>query len=84
MARRLPNERDRDRRRRPPCPERRPDRLGAAVWYPRLAPGTPTERAHWRVIGRGEGIHWRDGENVSVVGILAGQPTGESQAWLKR
>ena len=71
MARPLPNERDRDRRRRRPCPERRPDRLGAAVWYPRLAPG------------RGEGLHWPDGENVSVLGIVAGQPTGESQAWLK-
>ena len=50
-----------------------------------MARRLPNERdAHWRVIGRGEGIHWRDGENVSVVGILAGQPTGESQAWLKR
>jgi len=24
-------------------------------WYPRLAHGTPAERAHWRLIGRGEG-----------------------------
>ncbi len=28
------------------------------TWYPRLAHGTPTERAHCRLIGEGEGVHW--------------------------
>jgi hypothetical protein len=28
------------------------------AWYPRLVLGTPDERAKWRLIGRGEGIHW--------------------------
>jgi hypothetical protein len=55
------------------------------AWYPRLAHGTASERAHWRVIGRGEGVHWPDlDEDISVEGVLAGRPSGESQASLKR
>lgn len=55
------------------------------VWYPRLAHGTPEERNHWRLIGRGEGIHWPDlDEDLSVEGLLAGRPSGESQRSLKR
>ena len=55
------------------------------VWYPRLARGTASERAHWRVIGRGEGVHWPDlDEDIGVEGVLAGHPSGESQASLKR
>lgn len=30
------------------------------VWFPRLAHGTPAERANWRLIGAGVGIHWPD------------------------
>ena len=59
------------------------------AWYPRLAHGTAAERSSWRLIGRGEGIHWPDlDEDISVEGMLAGRPSGESQAslqqWLKR
>ena len=50
------------------------------AWYPRLLHGTPAERAHWRLIGRGEGIHWPAlDEDISVEGLLAGRPSGESQ-----
>ena len=50
------------------------------AWYPRLAHGTPAEREHWRLIGRGEGIHWPDlDEDISVDGLLGGRPSGESQ-----
>ena len=50
------------------------------AWYPRLAHGTLAERGHWRLIGRGEGIHWPDlDEDISVDGLLAGRPSGESQ-----
>ena len=50
------------------------------AWYPRLLHGTPAERARWRLIGRGEGIHWPDlDEDISVEGLLAGRPSGESQ-----
>jgi hypothetical protein len=55
------------------------------VWYPRLLHGEETERANWRMIGRGEGIHWPDlDEDISVEGLLAGRPSGESQKSLKR
>lgn len=55
------------------------------AWYPRLLHGTAEERARWRIIGRGEGIHWADlDEDISVVGLLAGRPSGESQRSLGR
>jgi hypothetical protein len=55
------------------------------AWYPRLAHGTIAERAHWRFIGDGEGIHWPDlDEDISVEGLLGGRGSGESQASLKR
>ena len=55
------------------------------AWYPRLAHGRPAERANWRLIGRGEGIHWPDlDEDISVEGLLAGRRSGESQASLTR
>jgi hypothetical protein len=58
------------------------------AWYPRLAHGTPLERRDCRLIGGGEGIHWpRLDEDISVEGLLAGQPSGESapslRKWLK-
>lgn len=54
-------------------------------WYPRLAYGTPAERAVWRLIGRGEGIHWPGlDEDISVEDLLAGHRSGESQRSLKR
>jgi hypothetical protein len=55
------------------------------LWFPRLANGTPKERKRWRLLGRGEGIHWPDlDEDISVANLLAGQPSGESQTSLKR
>jgi len=40
-------------------------------WFPRLANATPTERAHWELIGQGVGIHWPDvDEDVSVPRLL--------------
>src|SRR4029077_15655589 len=55
------------------------------VWYPRLLHGNKRERARWRFIGRGIGIHWPalDGD-ISVEGLLAGRRSGESQSSLKR
>ena len=55
------------------------------TWYPRLAHGSEAERAHWRLIGEGEGIHWPDlDEDVSVEGLLAGRRSGETQFSLRR
>jgi hypothetical protein len=50
------------------------------VWYPRLSHSTLDERRNWRLIGRGEGIHWPDlNEDISVANLLAGKRSGESQ-----
>jgi hypothetical protein len=58
--------------------------IAPLVWFPRLAHATATERNHYRLIGRGLGIHWEDlDEDISVEGLLAGRPSGESQASLK-
>jgi hypothetical protein len=59
------------------------------AWYPRLLHGSSVERKRWRRIGRGVGIHWEDlDEDISVEGLLAGKPSGESQAsfgkWLAK
>jgi hypothetical protein len=55
------------------------------AWYPRLLHGQPGERANWRLIGQGEGIHWPDlDEDISAENILFGQPSGESQRSLSR
>ncbi len=55
------------------------------AWYPRLAHGTAEERADWRLIGGGRGVHWPGvDEDVSVANLLAGQPSAESQSSFKR
>tara|TARA_R110002124_G_scaffold9586_7_gene49230 strand:- start:1928 stop:2188 length:261 start_codon:yes stop_codon:yes gene_type:complete len=42
-------------------------------WFPRLRDASDADRANWRLIGRGEGIHWPAiDEDVSVRGLLAG------------
>ncbi len=58
------------------------------AWYPRLLHGAARERANWRLIGGGEGVHWPDlDEDISVENVLLGHPSGESQRsfkqWLK-
>jgi hypothetical protein len=53
-------------------------------WYPRLESANPEEKANWRLIGKGQGIHWEDiDEDISIEGLLAGKPSGESQASFK-
>ncbi len=55
------------------------------AWYPRLVHADETERNNWRLVGRGQGIHWDDvDEDVSVEGLLAGRSSGESQQSFKR
>jgi uncharacterized protein DUF2442 len=55
------------------------------AWYPRLAHGTSAERANWRLIGRGEGVHWPDlDEDLSVDSLLAGRASQESQSSLDK
>jgi hypothetical protein len=55
------------------------------AWFPRLLHSTKQERNNWRLIGRGQGIHWEDvDEDISVEGLLAGRPSGESQESFKK
>jgi hypothetical protein len=50
------------------------------VWYPRLLHGTLAERKNFRLIGRGQGIHWSDlDEDISINNLLLGQRSNESQ-----
>lgn len=50
------------------------------TWYPRLLNGSKKERANFRIIGGGEGIHWPDlDEDISVENILSGKISSESQ-----
>lgn len=54
-------------------------------WFPRLLNASSKERNNWRFIGKGHGIHWIDiDEDISVEGLLAGRPSGESQASFKK
>ncbi len=55
------------------------------AWFPRLLHATPEERKNWRLIGKGQGIHWEDiDEDISVEGLLTGRQSGESQESFKK
>ena len=55
------------------------------AWYPRLLHASSAERANWRAIGRGEGIHWPDlDEDISVESLLAGRRSGEKPESFRR
>jgi len=55
------------------------------AWFPRLEHGSPAERANWRLIGGGQGVHWPDlDEDISVESLLAGRQSGESRESLRR
>lgn len=58
------------------------------AWYPRLSHANLQERNAWKMIGKGQGIHWPAiDEDISVDNLLAGQASTESQqsfkAWLQ-
>jgi hypothetical protein len=55
------------------------------AWFPRLQHGSQAERDNWRIIGAGDGINWPDlDEDISVAGLVAGRPSGESPQSLKQ
>ena len=55
------------------------------AWYPRLVHATAAERATWRLVGGGRGIHWPAvDEDVSVANLLSGHPSAESQSSLRK
>ena len=45
------------------------------AWSWRLSEATPEQRANFRLIGTGQGVHWPDlDEDLSVEGFLRGVP----------
>ena len=45
------------------------------AWSWRLSEATPVQRANWRLIGDGHGVHWPDvDEDLSAEGMLNGVP----------
>src|SRR6266511_4247249 len=45
------------------------------AWSWRLSEATPKQRANFRLIGAGQGVHWPDvDEDISVEGMLQGIP----------
>ena len=54
-------------------------------WFPRLAYGTPQERANFQISGAGYGVHWPDlDEDIGVEGLLLGKKSAESQTSIER
>jgi hypothetical protein len=55
------------------------------AWFPRLMHSSERERNNWRLIGKGQGIHWEEiDEDISVEALIAGKPSGESQESFKK
>lgn len=45
------------------------------AWSWRLKDAAPEQRAHWEMIGDGQGVHWPDvDEDISIEGMLRGVP----------
>ena len=45
------------------------------TWSWRLSEATPEQRAHYEIIGDGQGIHWPEiDEDISAEGMLYGTP----------
>jgi hypothetical protein len=43
------------------------------AWFPRLLHATPEQRANWKFLGDGQGLHWPEvDEDLSVAGLLRG------------
>jgi hypothetical protein len=41
------------------------------AWFPRLLDASEDQRKKWRLIGRGQGVHWPDvDEDISVASLL--------------
>jgi hypothetical protein len=51
------------------------------AWSWRLSEATPAQRAKFRLIGTGQGVHWPDvDEDISVEGLLHGTPAPRIRA----
>jgi Protein of unknown function (DUF2442) len=45
------------------------------AWFPRLRDASNAQRANWRLIGQGEGVHWPNLDEDVSVNTLLGLPT---------
>ena len=55
------------------------------AWSWRLSDATPKQRANFRLIGAGQGVHWPDvDEDISVDGMLHGSPAGRPRSRISR
>jgi hypothetical protein len=53
--------------------------------FPRLLHATPSERASWRLVGTGEGVHWPElDEDLGLDGLLGERPSAEGLPSLLR
>jgi hypothetical protein len=51
------------------------------AWSWRLSDATPKQRANFRLIGTGQGVHWPDvDEDISVEGMLHGLPAARPRS----
>ena len=54
------------------------------AWSWRLSDATPAQRANWRLIGDGHGVHWPDvDEDISAEGMLSGVPAARPRHKLR-
>jgi hypothetical protein len=54
-------------------------------WFPRLVHATGAERKNWRLIGKGEGLHWPElDEDISIQDLLLGRRSAESRTSFER
>jgi hypothetical protein len=54
-------------------------------WYPSLQKATQSQRANWRLLGQGEGVHWPQiDEDLSLEGFLNGWPAAGSVEYQRR
>jgi hypothetical protein len=54
-------------------------------WYPRLAHGTPSERANFQISRAGYGTHWPElDEDIGVEGLLLGYKSRESATYFAK
>jgi hypothetical protein len=43
-------------------------------WFPRLRDASADQRSHWRLIGKGVGVHWPEiDEDIAVETLMRGQ-----------
>ncbi len=51
------------------------------AWSWRLSDATPEQRAHYEIIGDGQGVYWPElDEDISAVGMLSGVPARRPQS----